>query len=207
MVATRDGQKRPGRPRGSSDRRERILSSARELFAHNGFRATSVRSIAAAAKVDAALVHHYFGTKEALFAAAVDIPFDPTVVVAQLRTTPIEDLGRAIPTVVLGLWESETQAQLKATLRAALTDGRLAVLGKFLREVVFTEIAARVDDPVGTGMMRVEFVGTQMLGVVMARHIMELQPFAELPIEQVIATIAPNLQHYLTGDLDDIQRK
>ncbi len=50
-------------------------------------------------------------------------------------------------------------------------------------------------------MIRVQFVASQLVGVVMARYILELQPFATLPVEQIAETIAPNLQHYLTGDL------
>ena len=69
--------RRPGRPAGNSDTRERILASARELFARNGIGQTSIRAVATAAGVDSALVHHYFGTKEKLFAAAVRIPIDP----------------------------------------------------------------------------------------------------------------------------------
>ncbi|MBX8688759.1 TetR family transcriptional regulator, partial [Mycobacterium sp. 20091114027_K0903767] len=74
-------RKRPGRPAGPSDRRERILTSARELFARNGIDKTSIRAIAADAGVDAALVHHYFGTKTQLFAAAIHIPIDPMTVI------------------------------------------------------------------------------------------------------------------------------
>ncbi len=71
MAAPDNSRRRPGRPAGSSDTRERILSSARELFAHNGIDRTSIRAVAAKAGVDAALVHHYFGTKQQLFAAAI----------------------------------------------------------------------------------------------------------------------------------------
>jgi hypothetical protein len=37
----------------------------------------------------------------------------------------------------------------------------------------------------------------------MARYILELQPFASLPAEQIAETIAPNLQRYLTGELPE----
>ena len=194
-----NSRKRPGRPAGASDTRERILASARELFGRNGISNTSIRAIAAAAGVDAALVHHYFGTKERLFTAAVDIPIDPAVVVDALRATPIDQLGRTIPSIVLPLWESEIGPRLKASLRSAIAGDQVAIFSFFLRDVVLTEIAARLDDPPGNGLIRTEFAATQMLGVIMARHIFNLQPFASLPIEQVIETIAPTLQHYLTG--------
>ena len=52
--------------------RQRILSAAARLLADHGPDGASVREIAAAAGVSAATVHHYFGTKEALVAAAGD---------------------------------------------------------------------------------------------------------------------------------------
>jgi hypothetical protein len=47
----------------------------------------------------------------------------------------------------------------------------------------------------------VQFVASQLVGVVMARYILELEPFKSLPVDQIAETIAPNLQRYLTGDL------
>ena len=73
----------------------------------------------------------------------------------------------------------------------------------FLEEVVAAEVASRVDNPPGTGMIRAQFFASQLIGVVMARYILRLEPFASLPAEQIVKTIAPNLQRYLTGDLPD----
>lgn len=44
-------------------------------------------------------------------------------------------------------------------------------------------------------------MASQLVGVLTARYIIQLEPFASLPAEQVAQTIAPNLQRYLTGDL------
>ena len=120
MTATNAGRKRPGRPAGSSNTRDRILASARELFARNGISNTSIRAVAAAADVDSALVHHYFGTKEQLFAAAVHIPIDPMDVIGPLREVPVEELGYKLPSMLLPLWDSEIGAGLIATLRSIL---------------------------------------------------------------------------------------
>jgi AcrR family transcriptional regulator len=193
-------RRRPGRPPGSSDTRERILLSARELFARNGLDKTSVRAVAAAAGVDAALVHHYFGTKQQLFLAAIRVPIDPMQIIGPLREAPVDELGLTLPSLVLSLWDSELGAGLMATLRSALAGAEIGLVRTFLREVVIVELANRVDDPAGTGVLRAEFVASQLLGVAMARYILQLEPFASLPIEQIVRTIAPNLQRYLTGD-------
>ena len=124
MPATNTERRRPGRPAGSSDTRDRILASARELFARNGISNTSIRAVAAAAGVDSALVHHYFGTKEKLFAAAVRIPIDPMDVIGPLREVPVEELGYTLPSMLLPLWDSEIGAAFIATLRSILAGWR-----------------------------------------------------------------------------------
>jgi AcrR family transcriptional regulator len=193
--------KRPGRPPGASDTRDRILVNARELFARNGIDKTSIRAIAAATGVDSALVHHYFGTKEQLFAAAINIPIDPMTILVPLRDTPIEELGLVLPTVLLPLWDSEMGDALIATIRSLVAGSDVSLIRSFLQEVITAEVGPRVDNPPGSGRLRVQFVASQLVGVVMARYIIGLEPFASLPPEQVAATIGPTLQRYLTGDL------
>jgi len=199
--SSRSRRKRPGRPPGASDTRERILVCARELFARNGIDKTSIRAIATAADVDPALVHHYFGTKEQLFAAAIHIPIDPMLVIGPMRTTPIDELGLTLPSLLLPLWDSEMGSGFIATLRSLLSGSDVSLIRSFLQEVIAVEVGSRVDDPPGSGRIRVQFVASQLVGVMMARYILELEPFKSLPVEQIAETIAPNLQRYLTGDL------
>lgn len=194
-------RKRPGRPPGKSDTRERILSNARELFARNGIGNTSIRSIAAASDVDSALVHHYFGTKEQLFAAAVHIPIDPMLIIGPMREVPVAELGLFLPSLMLPLWDSEIGAGFIATLRSLLAGDDVGLIRSFLQDVITVEVGSRVDDPPGSGAIRVQFMASQLVGVVMARYILELEPFRSLPVQQIAETIAPNLQRYLTGDL------
>ena len=203
MTAAESGgrRKRPGRPPGASDTRERILTRARELFARNGIDKTSIRSIAAAADVDPALVHHYFGTKEQLFAAAIHIPIDPMAVLGPMRETPIDELGLTLPSLLLPLWDSELGSGFIATLRSLLSGNDVGLIRSFLQEVITAEVGARVDDPPGSGPIRVQFVASQLVGIVMARYILELEPFRSLPVTQIAETVAPNLQRYLTGEL------
>jgi AcrR family transcriptional regulator len=186
-----------------SDTRNRILASARELFARNGIANTSIRAVAAAAGVDSALVHHYFGTKEKLFAAAVHIPIDPMDVIGPLREVPVEELGYKLPSMLLPLWDSEIGAGLIATLRSILAGTEVNLFRSFIQDVIAVEVGARVDNPPGSGIVRIQFVASQLVGVVMARYILELEPFASMPAERIARTIAPNLQRYLTGDLPD----
>jgi len=199
--ATNAERKRPGRPPGTSDTRERILNTARDLFSRNGIDNTSIRAIAADADVDPALVHHYFGTKTQLFAAAIHIPIDPMSVIAPLREIPVEDIGRVLPSILLPLWDSEMGKGFIAELRSLLAGNDVNLIRSFLQEVITAEVGSRVDNPPGSGRIRVQFVASQLVGVVMARYILELDPFKSLPVEQIVDAIAPTLQHYLTGAL------
>lgn len=201
MTTTAD-RKRPGRPPGTSDTRDRILSCARELFARNGIDNTSIRAIAADAGVDPALVHHYFGTKTQLFAAAIHIPIDPMTIIGPLGEVPVDQIGRVLPSLLLPLWDSELGKGFIATLRSILGGSNdVSLFRTFLQEVITAEVGSRVDDPPGSGRVRVQFVASQLVGIVMARYILELEPFKSLPVEQIVDTVAPNLQRYLTGEL------
>jgi AcrR family transcriptional regulator len=204
VTATNTGRRRPGRPAGSSDTRDRILAGARELFARNGIRNTSIRAVAAAAGVDSALVHHYFGTKEKLFAAAVHIPIDPMEVIGRLREVPVEELGYTLLSMLLPLWDSEVGVAFIAALRSILAGSEANLFRSFVEDVIAVEVGPRVDDPPGSGAIRIQFVASQLVGVVMARYILQLEPFASLPADQIARTIAPNLQRYLTGELPDL---
>jgi len=203
VATTNVRRRRPGRPAGTSDTRDRILVSARELFARNGIGNTSIRAVAAAAGVDSALVHHYFGTKEKLFAAAVHVAIDPMDILRPLREVPVEQLGHKLPSMLLPLWDSEIGAGFIAELRSILAGSDVNLFRSFIQDVIAVEVGTRVDDPPGSGIIRVQFVASQLVGVVMARYIVKIEPFASLPAEQIAKTIAPNLQRYLTGDLPD----
>lgn len=207
MTTTPD-RKRPGRPPGPSDTRDRILSSARELFARNGIDNTSIRAIAADAGVDPALVHHYFGTKTELFAAAIHIPLDPMTIIGPLREVPIEKIGYVLPTLLLPIWDSDIGKGFIATLRSMLggSVADVSMVRSFLQEVIAAEVGSRVDNPPGTGRVRVQFVASQLVGIVMARYILELEPFKSLPVQQVADIVGPNLQRYLTGDLPGLSQ-
>ncbi len=194
--ATRTGR-RPGR----SGTRDAILESARGLFARQGFDKTSVRAVAAGAGVDSALVHHYFGTKRELFVASIALPIDPSDTLERVLSADTDDLGRALVTGVLGVWESDNSDAVIAAFRTMIATGDTGLLRTFLMQVVLRDIAARVDEPAGSALERVNLVATQMSGLLLSRHILKLEPLASMPAERVVDWVAPTLQRYLTGPL------
>ncbi|MCQ4119191.1 TetR/AcrR family transcriptional regulator [Rhodococcus tibetensis] len=198
MTAPR-ARARSGRRPGNQDTRARILTAARKLFAQNGFDKTSVRAVALGAGVDAALVHHYFGTKRQLFLDSVEIPVDPTRVIAPVLDIPTDEVGRHLAEAVFSVWESSHRPAVVAAFRSAMAGNEPNLIRTFLVEVVLRDLGPRVDQPPGTGMLRMQLVASQMAGMLVTRYILEFEPLASLPIEDLIDVIAPTLQRYLTG--------
>ena len=95
---------RTGRRAGDTGTRELILDAARARFARFGYQGATIRGIAADAGVDPALVHHFYGTKERLFVAAMHFPVVPSdVVIAE--------------NALAAIWEISPQSARKQLLR------------------------------------------------------------------------------------------
>jgi AcrR family transcriptional regulator len=194
---------RTGRRPGVSGTREAILGAARRAFAEHGYQHATIRGVADLAGVDPALVHHYFGTKQELFVAAVQLPVNP---VEQLMAVLDEDPGQAGRRMVetfLSVWDhAATQNPLLALIRSAVGDEHAAaMLREFITEEVLGQIAHRLGG--ADARLRATLVGSQVIGLAMARYIVKVEPLASAPPAQVVAAIGPTLQRYLTGDLAD----
>ncbi len=193
---------RLGRRRGTGNSRAAILASARKLFAEHGFDTTSLRGIARDAGVDSALVHHYFRDKDELFAACIELPADLHTILAGVSHTAPEIRGETLLRAVLGLWDSSAQPALIALLRGAMSSSSKADL---LREVLTKRIVAvLLTDLPGTAatrQLRGALVASALIGLMITRYVLKLEPLASTSGEEVIALVAPTLQHYLTGDL------
>src|SRR5262249_57404963 len=111
-----------GRRPGPTTSRQAILEAARHQFAQSGYELTSIRAVAAAAGVDAALVVHFFGTKDELFRAAVAWPFDPTELAPRIRAAgPAGPGGRLARVFLTFLDHPQTGLPLHAALPSAMT--------------------------------------------------------------------------------------
>ena len=188
----------PGRPADGGDRRAAILSAAREQFAATGYAAASVRGIARQAGVDPALVHHYFGTKEQVFVAAMQLPFQPGEMLPQVLAGDPAGMGERLVRLFLGAWDSpEFRAPMLGMLRSAMTGEQGAAM---LREFVGSALIGRVAEAVGpVDPLRVQAAAAQMVGVVILRHVIRLEPLASASVDEVVALIAPTVQRHLLG--------
>ena len=191
---------RTGRRPGVSGTREAILDAARRAFAEQGYQHATVRGVADLAGVDPALVHHYFGTKQALFVAAVQLPVNPA---EQLMAVLAQDPGQAGERMVelfLSIWDhAAAQSPLLALVRSAVGDERAAaMLREFITEEVLGQLARRLGSP--DARLRATLVGSQLIGLAMARYIIRVEPLASTPAAELAAAVGPTVQRYLTGD-------
>ncbi|ROQ68083.1 TetR family transcriptional regulator [Streptomyces sp. 840.1] len=193
---------RPSRTEAGTgpDTRTRILAAARTEFAERGYDKTSVRGIAKAAGVDAALVHHYFGTKDEVFAAAIEVSFEPALVLPDILGSSPEGLGERLARYFIGVWENPvSRAPLLAVMRSAMTHEAAAkVLRVFVLRRLLDRIADRLDVPDAT--FRAELAASHMVGIAVLRYVIQAEPLASADPEKIIAMVAPTLQRYLTTD-------
>jgi AcrR family transcriptional regulator len=197
--------RRSGRRPGNQDTKQSILEAARTVFAEKGFDQASIRAIATEAKVDPALVHHYFGTKEKLFLAGMNAPIDPAELVPKAMQGPRDQAGERLVRLMLSVWDSPAGAAAVALLRSAMSNEWTA---RLMREFVVTQVLRRavaefVMDPAEAS-TRAALVATQVAGLATVRYILKVEPVASAPAEQLVAAIGPSVQRYLTDPLPGV---
>lgn len=192
-------------PPGPRDERgvlqAQILTAAREAFAETGWAGTTIRAVARAADVDPALVYHYFGSKESLLDAATNPPARWLENVAKTWTTPMPELGRALLRLMLGAWvDDEIGPVLRAVLQTAAHEPSTR---EKLRRVVEGQLMGvsqlGVDD--GDRVARSGLISSQIMGLAMMRYIWKIEPLASMSDDELVTAIAPNLQHYIEGEI------
>ncbi|MBB1255914.1 TetR/AcrR family transcriptional regulator [Streptomyces alkaliterrae] len=198
------GGRRRGRPTAgdseSADRRTRILRSARAEFAERGYDKASVRAIARGADVDPALVHHYFGTKERVFEAALETALAPVRGgLGRLPEVPPEELGPQVTRFVLGVWEDpSTRDPLLAIVRSAVSNETAAAIFRgVVTRLLLPRLTGALDGP--DRELRAELAVAQLVGTAMLRYVIRVEPLASADPETLVDRLAPVVQHHLTA--------
>ncbi|GAA1135190.1 TetR family transcriptional regulator [Nocardioides aquiterrae] len=191
---------RRGRRPGTPDTRAAILAAARSSFAANGYAGTSVRAVASAAGVDAALVHHYFGTKDDLFVAALELAVDPRVAIRPVIEGGLDGAGERLMRLFVSVWDDEqSRLPLLAVVRGILEPGGQQLVEDGFLRMVLAPLAAglEIDEPE----LRMPLVASQLVGIVVLRYVLAVEPLASLPGDVLVAIYGPTLQRYLSGPL------
>ncbi len=192
---------RTGRRPGGGSSREEILAAARARFAADGYEAVSVRAVAREAGVDPALIHRFYGGKSELFAAAMQLPPAQLAAWNAAAADGIEGVGRRLALLFEHEWrDPATSGPRLAMLQAAVTRPEIAtMLREFLASELLGPVARRLDGP--DAQLRVMLVGSQLIGMAVARHVLRVEPLASLAEETVATLVGDLVQRTLTGPL------
>lgn len=199
MTSAATPSRGPGRRPGTPDTRGEVLAAARTSFADKGFERTTIRGVASAAGVAPGMVHHFFGSKEDLFLEALAVPFDPRVVLRPVAEGPPEEVGLRLARVMVMIWEDDDRREpLLALVRGAMTSEAVASMLRdgFLRIVAQTlgEAVAGPDRH-----LRLQLAVSHVLGMLLFRFVVRVEPLASTPPEELIQRLGPVLQQHLRG--------
>lgn len=200
-VTTEETKRRGRRPAGA-DTKTALVEAARTVFTEQGYEGATVRAIASRAGVDPAMVNHWFGGKEGLFAKAVlQLPVDPAQIIADITAGDVDTVGDRVVRRFLTVWDSTGGGQFAALVRS-VAGPEMAVVG--LRDLFvnnlfgpITEYAGGDGDP----MLRATLVASQLIGMGMVRYVVGFDPLATADIDTVAAAVGPTIQRYLTGPI------
>lgn len=201
-LAERRRRGRPRKERGAASARGTIVRAAAEEFAERGYEAASLRAVARRAGVDAALVHHYFEDKADLFAATLEAPLRPDRVIAVMLGAPRDELGERLVRYLFTQLEDEKAAgRMVLILRTVLGNSvGTRMVREFLTREVFARLASATDAP--DAELRADLAASQIVGLMMTRYALRLEPIASADVEDLVRRVGPVLQWHLFGDLD-----
>lgn len=188
---------RTGRRPGTPDTRDATMAVARRRFATRGYDATSLRGIATEAKVDPALVIHYFGTKKALFVAVTGLPAGLSDLFGNLAELSVHDCVQALVHTYLQLVDGDkSRNAILALVRSAVSNDRAAtMLREFLTAELLPVIARLTSHP--DAQLRASLVTAQLIGIATQRHVIRVEPLARASEDEIVALVTPAIEQYL----------
>lgn len=152
-------------------------------------------------------MHHYFGNKDKLFLAAIEAPANPGDFLPEVLAGGRDNLGENVVRMLLRVWDGPMRPAGLALLRSAVGSEWTA---KLLREFLVSQVLRKVVSTLGfdpdVRAARASLVASQLIGLVMTRYVLKLEPLASASHDSIVAAIGPNVQRYLTGDIELPQR-
>jgi AcrR family transcriptional regulator len=198
-----------GRRPGKGNAREDIVRAAKETFATQGYEGASLRAVARAAGVDAALVHHYFDGKADLFVAAMALPFDPREVHLAARSESASSgfSGAATVEGFLSMWDlaEGTGSSFVSCAGAMAASATVAdAFRQFVKERVWEQIQPIAGETEETSDIRRGLMASQLLGLAFARYVLRIPPLSTASPADIGRWAGPTLDRYSAGALDDL---
>ncbi|MGC4154351.1 MAG: TetR family transcriptional regulator [Propionicimonas sp.] len=193
-----ENSKPRGRRPGNSDTRATIMQAALALFSRDGYDKVSLRAVAREADVDPALIHHYFDSKAELFSRSVlDAELRPEAILERIITGPAEEIGRQAVREFIVAWQAPgAKDRFTAMFRAAVNDdGARRPLVEFLNREIFVKLAQSQGHANAT--VRANLAVSALLGLVMARDILEIPALTMLKEDALVHGLGAALQQHL----------
>jgi len=188
---------RTGRRPGDSEvTKGSILAAARRVFGEAGFDRATIRAIAAEAEVDPALVHHYFGPKQDLFAAAHDFPVNVSDLISSMFAGPVDEVGERIARFYLTVLAVPGSPPVSLIRAAATHESAARMLREFIEDALLRNAGSYIELP--NPRLRMALVGSHMIGVIFARNLIGVGELSEIDVDDLVAALAPTIQRYLT---------
>jgi AcrR family transcriptional regulator len=172
---------------------------ARRRFLAEGYQAVTLRSVAAEAGVDMALIGYFFGSKRGLFGAAMALTVNPAEVFEQAVAGDPTTLPQRVLRTLIVVWDSpESGPPLLAMLRNVVQDeGHAALVREVLQREIVDRVAARLDGP--GAQRRAAAFGAVIAGVITTRYLVRLDPMASMTADEIVRHVGPSLRLALQG--------
>ncbi|MGV9292758.1 TetR/AcrR family transcriptional regulator [Amycolatopsis sp. NPDC003676] len=187
---------RPGRWRTGAESKQRILDAARALFRQHGYGGTTVRAVAGEAGVDPGMVFYFFGNKQGLFAAAIEMSAQAPPAIEAVFAGGLDGLGERIVRTLAENLDASGRTPLAMLTRA--DDQADALLREYIDREITGRLAKLIDTP--DAAFRAGMVNVQLLGLTVARYVVRIEPIASAPVDELVARFGPLVQRCLTED-------
>jgi AcrR family transcriptional regulator len=185
------------KPKKSDTTRSRIIEAARERFRKEGYERTTIRKVAADAKIDPSMVMRYFESKRGLFDAAMTVELR----IPDLSQHPRDKLGEALITHFLNRWEAPDADSLQLLLRSSASNEEAADRMRSVFRNQLVAMVARLRGEEKDAREVAALIATQTIGLAYILYILKLPPLVAMPRETIIKVIGATIQRYLTAPL------
>lgn len=193
-------ERRSGRRPGDSGTRGEILRAARRAFAMHGYRGTTMRMIAKEAEVDAALIHHFFTSKDGVYAASIEASFDIGMLIDKVLASSREEAAEVLVREFLAVWgNEESREPILAVLRSAVSYDEAAdmLTNHIIKQSVGRIVAAFTSSDTE---LRATLISSQLIGMALLRYVLRAEPMASASPEVIAGWLVPTISRYLTGN-------
>lgn len=188
---------RSGRRPGTPDTREHIVAVARSAFGARGYDATSLRHIAKLADVDPGLLIHYFGSKEGLFRAALEITLQPDQLFKGCDGPSNREVAENIVRRYLMMLDrAQTREVVMGLIRSAVSNEHAAdMLRGMLIDGMLTSLAHFVRGP--DARLRASLIVAQLMGIATLKHVVRSEDVLAATDNALARLVAPAIEQYL----------